>query len=85
MQQQRPYEVLLKILLLGDTGSQKTELLQKYMGEVPGMEDSIGPTLGARKRERERDHVMIVNMTLGLDYRLKDVLHNGKAVKLQLW
>ena len=49
------------------------------------MEDSIGPTLGARKRERERDHVMIVNMTLGLDYRLKDVLHNGKAVKLQLW
>lgn len=41
-----PYEVLLKILLIGDTGSQKTELLQKYMGEVPGIEDSLGPTLG---------------------------------------
>ncbi|XP_011406319.1 PREDICTED: ras-related protein SEC4-like [Amphimedon queenslandica] len=61
-----PYEVLLKIILIGDTGSQKTELLQKYMGEVPGMEDSLGPTLG-------------------LDYRLKDITHNKKRVKLQLW
>lgn len=47
------YEVLLKILLIGDSGSNKTELLQKYVGEVPGMEDSLGPTLGMI-REKER-------------------------------
>lgn len=44
------YEVLLKIILIGDSGANKTELLQKYIGESAGNEDSLGPTLGKSEK-----------------------------------
>ena len=47
------YEVLLKIILIGDSGANKTELLQKYIGESPDNEDSLGPTLGKSETKVE--------------------------------
>ncbi|XP_064395705.1 uncharacterized protein LOC135342776 [Halichondria panicea] len=58
-----PYDNLLKILLIGDIGSEKRRLLQTYMGE-----EEFSDTT-----------------TLGLDYKLKDVMYGTKRVKLQLW
>lgn len=39
------YEHLLKILVIGDGGSCKTELLQRYLG---GEDEEIAPTLGEK-------------------------------------
>lgn len=78
------YEVLLKIILIGDSGANKTELLQKYIGESAGNEDSLGPTLG-KSEKRVKGWTITSSFELGLDYRLKDVICRGKKVKLQLW
>jgi GTPase SAR1 family protein len=59
------YDHLLKILLVGDTSSNKSTLLRAYLDDSD--EDQRGTT------------------TLGLDYKLKDVRHKGKIIKLQLW
>ena len=40
------YEVLLKILIIGDTGSKKTELLMKYASGGDSEEDDFSPTIG---------------------------------------
>lgn len=77
------YEVLLKIILIGDSGANKTELLQKYIGDSTDNEDSLGPTLG--KSENRVISWINTSFELGLDYRLKDVICRGKRVKLQLW
>lgn len=39
------YEILLKILIIGDTGSKKTELLLKYASGGENEEDDITPTI----------------------------------------
>lgn len=53
----------MKILIIGDSGSNKRRLLGKYL----------------------RDDDLTDTTTLGLDYKLKDIVHRGKAIKLQLW
>ena len=45
------YDVLLKILLIGDTESRKSELLYKYLGVVG--EDRSSTTLGESTGEKE--------------------------------
>ena len=39
------YEILLKILIIGDTGSKKTELLMKYASGGDSEEDDFSPTI----------------------------------------
>ena len=46
------YDILLKILLIGDVDSRKSELLHRYMGDEQEEPSSI-PTLGEEERERE--------------------------------
>ena len=42
----RAYEILLKILLIGDSGSCKTELLQRYMKEFTETDEGTASTIG---------------------------------------
>ena len=47
------YDILLKILLIGDTDSRKSELLHRYLG-TDKLEDQ-SPTLGERERASGRE------------------------------
>ena len=73
------YEHLLKILVIGDSGSCKTELLQRYLGEE---NEEIAPTLGEKV---SFFFLSLKSIHLGLDYKLKDITFKGKDIKLQLW
>ena len=76
------YDLLLKILLLGDTKSNKRALLTAYLEE--DTERNIGlPVCVCVCAHDER--VPSLPLTSGLDYKLRDVQCMGKTVKLQLW
>jgi len=60
----RPYDHLIKVVLVGDSGVGKTSLLMRFA-------------------DNTFDNKFIA--TIGIDFRIRTVSHNGQKVKLQLW
>ena len=79
------YDYLLKLLIIGDSNSNKQMFLNKFIGNASV--GTGGSTYGTLRRSV--DIILLIHYLLykykGLDYRLKDVQRNGRKIKLQLW
>ena len=59
-----PFDMQIKILMIGDSGVGKTCLLLRYAN------DSFYPTFIT---------------TIGIDFKIKNIILDGKRIKLQIW
>ncbi len=59
-----PFDMQIKILMIGDSGVGKTCLLLRYVN------DSFYPTFIT---------------TIGIDFKIKNIIVDGKRIKLQIW
>lgn len=87
LQATNAYDHLMKILIIGDSGSSKRRLLAKYLRDeeltdTTTLGEYIWPGLVSSRGLTQCD---VSVRDAGLDYKLKDVVHRSKAIKLQLW
>lgn len=77
------YDYLLKLLIIGDSNSNKQMFINKFIGNTAvGTGGSTYGTLLNQLLSFSNTNRVFIK---GLDYRLKDVQRNGRKIKLQLW
>lgn len=64
MSRDNPFDMQVKLLMIGDSGVGKTCLLLRYAN------DSFSPTFIT---------------TIGIDFKIKNIMLEGKRIKLQIW
>ena len=76
MKSNAPYDYLIKIILVGDTGVGKTSFLLRFTEQLFDDASHIA-TIGKLFK--------LINYWLGIDFKIKNLNMDGKNVKLQIW
>jgi GTPase SAR1 family protein len=93
-----PYDLLFKLLLVGDSGVGKTSLLfrftdglfnKTYVSTIGKIIDLLRMSylkmVGCLSFERGRGRCLSNKCILGIDFKIKTIHIEGKKIRLQIW
>ena len=82
---QQPFDYLLKLIIIGDSGVGKTCLLLRFSEE--NFQNSHITTIGKNNNYPDCRHEKSINLDvyIGIDFKIRTINLDGKNVKVQIW
>ena len=80
----KTYDYLFKLLLIGDSGVGKTCVLFRFSEDA--FNATFISTIGKYiKTKLVFDTVFLINISSGIDFKIRTIELDGKKIKLQIW
>ena len=80
---QQPFDYLLKLIIIGDSGVGKTCLLLRFSEE--NFQNSHITTIGKNTPHQINENNINHNLHIGIDFKIRTINLDGKNVKVQIW
>ena len=80
---QQPFDYLLKLIIIGDSGVGKTCLLLRFSEE--NFQNSHITTIGKKNLNYAKEKNINHDLYIGIDFKIRTINLDGKNVKVQIW